>query len=644
MASTDLTNSALAALRPTGQLNLLDDIDKLRHQGIGSILSLPQLVVCGDQSSGKSSVLEAISGVPFPRKDNLCTRFATELILRKSSHESVRVEIVPGQDRLEHERQRFLDFQRSLENFEQLPSLVEEAKAVMGLTGAGRAFSSDVLRIEVSKPSNPHLTVVDLPGLIHSENKTQSKTDIITVSNLVSSYMLSSRSIILAVVTAQNDYANQVVLKRARAVDRHGLRTLGLITKPDTLPPGSDSEASFIQLAQNEDIHFSLGWHVLRNRNYESRHSSASQRDLEEEQFLSQGIWKNLPRSNVGISQLRHRLSKVLLNHIQAELPDLVKEIKESLEDCKRRLAKLGDSRVSKDEKRLFLSRLSQSFTILCKASCDGIYEDAFFGDPLTAAGRSKRIRSIIQNQNLAYEAEIRQNGCRYDIVDAIVIEDYDNNSEDGSSSKRITRPEAVEWARELYTISRGRELPGTFNPLLIGELFRLQSHPWEQITRQHLKTVWSESKSFLELLLSDLTDDETRTALLLYHIDPLMDSILIKANEKLRDLFVDRQRHAITYNHYFTDNVQKARQSRLQKSLKASLERLLPLVECRFEGLHRSAPTDVSTLASSLISETEVDMDTYASNELLDCMIAFYKVSSQDRILIGSANCHRLQ
>lgn len=30
-----------------------------------------QLIVCGDQSSGKSSLLEAISGVPFPRQHNL---------------------------------------------------------------------------------------------------------------------------------------------------------------------------------------------------------------------------------------------------------------------------------------------------------------------------------------------------------------------------------------------------------------------------------------------------------------------------------------------------------------------------------------------------------------------------------------------
>jgi GTP1/Obg family GTP-binding protein len=59
------------------QLTLLDSIDQLRLQGISNYISLPQIIVCGDQSSGKSSVLEAISGVSFPVKSSLCTRFPT---------------------------------------------------------------------------------------------------------------------------------------------------------------------------------------------------------------------------------------------------------------------------------------------------------------------------------------------------------------------------------------------------------------------------------------------------------------------------------------------------------------------------------------------------------------------------------------
>jgi hypothetical protein len=72
-------NSVLDSLRSNGEGGLLDAIDTLRSQGIGHYVSLPQLIVCGDQSSGKSSVLEAISGIPFPTRDNMCTWFATEV-------------------------------------------------------------------------------------------------------------------------------------------------------------------------------------------------------------------------------------------------------------------------------------------------------------------------------------------------------------------------------------------------------------------------------------------------------------------------------------------------------------------------------------------------------------------------------------
>ena len=53
------------------QSQLLDKIEELRTIGVGSLVETPQIVVCGNQSSGKSSVLEAISRVRFP--DNSCT-------------------------------------------------------------------------------------------------------------------------------------------------------------------------------------------------------------------------------------------------------------------------------------------------------------------------------------------------------------------------------------------------------------------------------------------------------------------------------------------------------------------------------------------------------------------------------------------
>lgn len=115
------------------------------------------------------------------------------------------------------------------------------------------------MRIEISGPDRPHLTIVDLPGLIHSETKPQTASDVELIQDVVQGYMKESRCIILAVVSAKNDFANQIVLKLARAADSTGSRTLGVITKPDTLRAGSDNEVMYVSLARNQEVEFRLG-------------------------------------------------------------------------------------------------------------------------------------------------------------------------------------------------------------------------------------------------------------------------------------------------------------------------------------------------------------------------------------------------
>lgn len=201
MTLTSFKTDALDALCTQEQLDLLDSVDTLRSQGISHYVSLPQIIVCGDQSSGKSSVLEAISGVSFPVKSSLCTRFPTELVLRKSPQVGVRVSIVPHQSRNETEQKSLGSFCERLDGFDGLGTLIKNATAAMGISTHGKAFSNDLLRVEVSGPDRPHLTIVDLPGLIHSETRQQSAVDVQLVQDTVQSYMKQPRSIILAVVS-----------------------------------------------------------------------------------------------------------------------------------------------------------------------------------------------------------------------------------------------------------------------------------------------------------------------------------------------------------------------------------------------------------------------------------------------------------
>ncbi|KAM3500282.1 hypothetical protein MY10362_006537 [Beauveria mimosiformis] len=216
----------MEALQSEDHRNLLDIIDKLRSKGVSRYVDLPQIVVCGDQSTGKSSVLEAISGLTFPTKDNLCTRFATELILRREATKTVNISIHPGPERSADERRQLNAFRAEIDvTNPDLQKVVEEAKIV----GAVPATSDN-----------------GFPGLFRAGNREQTTKDAKVVHKMVRGYVRNPRSIILAVVSAKNDFALQEITEMARELDPKGIRTLGLITKPDTLDAGSDSEAAVV--------------------------------------------------------------------------------------------------------------------------------------------------------------------------------------------------------------------------------------------------------------------------------------------------------------------------------------------------------------------------------------------------------------
>ncbi|KAK1043646.1 hypothetical protein LTR74_018407 [Friedmanniomyces endolithicus] len=107
----------------------------------------------------------------------------------------------------------------------------------------------------------------------------QSKEDVDLIRGLVDDYIKEKRTIIMAVVAAKNDYANQIILKKCRDNDPKGKRTIGIITKPDFLEPDSVNEASWIEPAENKDIFFELGWHILKNRSDKEASKSSAERN-----------------------------------------------------------------------------------------------------------------------------------------------------------------------------------------------------------------------------------------------------------------------------------------------------------------------------------------------------------------------------
>lgn len=623
MVLTQLASANLEGLCSKEQLELLNTVDSLRSQGISHYISLPQIIVCGDQSSGKSSVLEAISGVSFPVGTGLCTRFPTELILRKTSHTSVKVSIIPHQTHKRDKKDASSDFHEQLDSLQQLPELIENAKAYMGIRTLGKAFSNDVLRIEISGPDRPHLTIVDLPGLIHSETKNQSASDVHLITQIVKNFMSKRRSIILAVISAKNDYANQIVLKLARDTDPGGLRTLGIITKPDTLVPESSGEKSYISLAKNTDVVFRLGWHILRNRDTDGDKWTLTQRDVQEKDFFSGSAWSALPESCLGITTLRSRLSKLLLHQIASELPSLMDEITREIDDCETELRKLGQPRISAQEQRIYLIQISQYFQSLMQAAVDGTYTDPFFSDSEMKTGYDKRIRAIIQNLSRDFAKEMADNGRFYKVVASL------EKSEKSESYTPITRTEFVDKVVDMMAHRRGRELPNSFSPAIVTDLFREQSKPWQSIVNSHVKRVWGAARLFVDYLVSHISDPETKETIMEAIVRPKLNAILASLQEKTAVLLqLYRSNHPITYNSDFSEALQKIRLQRQSLQLDETLRKHFPNASLDSSNTSVSQYVNFSSMKSELVQSIEPDLYRWSAAEALDSAEAYYEVS----------------
>ncbi|KAJ6172343.1 hypothetical protein N7470_001410 [Penicillium chermesinum] len=415
----ELQETALGELQAQQSL-LLDKIDELRTIGVGGLVELPQLIVCGAQSSGKSSVLEAISRVRFPTKSNVCTRFATEVSLRRLPTPRFKVSIESGpSEKTAEEKAKLGSFSSpEFDNIDQLPDLIESAQKCM--TGLDRfGFSEDILKVEICGPDQPELTLVDLPGLYSASSETQSVEGIGIVEGITQRYMQNTRSIILMVISANDDFHNQSVRNNATRCDPSHERTVGIVTQPDRMYQDSETEASWLEIIRGEKSQLKLGWFALVNRSFKTKDVSDDERDRIEKEFFNTGNWSSVPRDRVGISSLRQSLSRILLKHIRSNLPGLISDIEEKIRSRRSQLEKLGPSRSTIHEQRGFLFRLSDQFVRLTRDGVNGQYDDPFFGGLNASDDRwETRLRAIVRVYNEYFAEAMYARGFAEIIVD----------------------------------------------------------------------------------------------------------------------------------------------------------------------------------------------------------------------------------
>lgn len=527
----DISKSAIESFQSPERLELLNDIDNFRTNGLRN---LPQIVVCGDTSSGKSSVLGALSGIEFPVSGTMCTRFATEISLRYSAAESItgHAFITPAVRTSESHRTAVQSFQRDITSLEGIPTLLDDARKKMGLAEAS-GISRDVLHLRLEGKQLPNLTLVDLPGLIHASANTE---DIGRVRGLVEDYFKQEQSIILIVVSAENPTQNQGILDYSRKFDPKGTRSIGVLTKPDVLerPDKVSLKPAMLELARNQHpvFQFTRGWHVVRCLNDKER-SDGLDRDLIEKTLFNQGQWKNtFNPKQLGIQSLRSILCKYLHQHILQVLPELQTSLEKGIEVVKSSLDRLGDSRTTSKERMRYLIRISKRYGELVRDALEGNYSDAFFKD----GNPAKRLRAQTMALTDDYDLSMRARGHSF----MICKEQHQIRYRSPNNPEQITQSEALIKVGKLLEAYRGPELSFLFNPRLVGELFKEQSQKWPLLTSEYISKISRAVDVFLNLVIGYICPSTGDTADLVFQhvLQDALQTSLKNLDSKAHELF----------------------------------------------------------------------------------------------------------
>ncbi|KAK0392180.1 hypothetical protein NLU13_1678 [Sarocladium strictum] len=295
----------------------------LQKVGQSSSLTLPSIVVIGSQSSGKSSVLEAIVGHEFlPKGSNMVTRRPIELTLVNT----------PG---AKEEYGEFPDLGlRKITDFTSIQRTLTELNLAVPDTDC---VSDDPIHLTVYSPNVPDLSLIDLPGYIQVVGQNQPLELKQKISELCDKY-IQPPNVILAISAADVDLANSTALRASRRVDPRGERTIGVVTKMDLVDPARGAA-----ILNDKQYPLRLGYVGVVSRAPPSQGLfKMGGGDLlaaitnNEQSFFSAHPRSFGPEAgvNVGTTTLRKKLMHVLEQTMSASLQSTSDAIRQELEEA----------------------------------------------------------------------------------------------------------------------------------------------------------------------------------------------------------------------------------------------------------------------------------------------------------------------
>lgn len=357
-------------------INKLQDVFSAIGQ---SPINLPQIVVIGSQSSGKSSVLENIVGKDFlPRGTGIVTRRPLVLQLYNigpsgsgSVSASELTAAANGTGEAADEWGEFLHLPgQKFTDFDEIRREIE--KETDRLTGKNKGISNKSINLKIFSPYVLNLTLVDLPGVTKVPVGDQPVNIEEQIRDMCIEFVSNPNSIILAVTPANSDLANSDALKLAREIDPEGQRTIGVLTKLDLMDEGTDA----MDMLQGRVIPLKRGFVGVINRSQADINNKLAIRDSlgkEQQYFKTHPAYRGMA-TRMGTQYLSKTLNTILMHHIRDCLPEIKSKIGSMVGDLDNELVDMGSptESMSKTEMGGCLLNLISHFSANFTNSLDG--------------------------------------------------------------------------------------------------------------------------------------------------------------------------------------------------------------------------------------------------------------------------------
>jgi GTPase SAR1 family protein len=264
-----------------------DTLGELQQLGVEHIVSLPSLVLVGDQSAGKSSLMSGLAGLNLPRSEGVCTRCPIHIRVSRHDEWSCRVSLqldysfqppehghITRKDVTEDnpfppwvpQNREVKDFKTIYDsNKDDIETVLRWAQvAILNhgqnpdhfVPGTGHRarnlaqaaeetaakFSPNTVALEIKGPELPDLSFYDLPGIFRNSAQEEDEYLVQVVENLAREHISRSDALIIWAVPMNADPETSSTLSIIREVNAKD-RTIGVMTKADLLPAeGSHSQ------------------------------------------------------------------------------------------------------------------------------------------------------------------------------------------------------------------------------------------------------------------------------------------------------------------------------------------------------------------------------------------------------------------